>query len=91
MGRHITISDEDYATLEAISARTGASIEELVRRAVTECFANPQPAARAVSYLYPVGKRPSPAEREEMERLAEKIGAQKPWLSDMVIEDRGPR
>lgn len=91
MGRHITISDEDYATLEAISTRTGASIEELVRRAVAECFAKPQSTAREVSYLYPTGQRPSSAEREEMERLAKKIGVEKPWLSDMIIEDRGPR
>lgn len=91
MGHHITISDEDYATLEAVSTRTGASIEEIVRRAVTEYVAKPQSAAREVSYLYPTGQRPSSAEREAMERLAEKIGPGKPWLSDMIIEDRGPR
>jgi Ribbon-helix-helix protein, copG family len=85
------VSDENYATLEAISARTGASVEELVRRAVEEFYAKPLPPAHGVSYAYPTGKRPSQAEREEMERLAEKIGAQKPWLSDMVVEDHRPR
>lgn len=91
MARHITLSDEDYATLEAVSERTGSSVEELVRQAIAACLANTQAAPREVSYLYPAGKRPSPTEHDAMERLAEKIGAHKPWLSDIIIEDRGPR
>lgn len=91
MAHQIILTDEDYATLEAVSARTGASVDDLVRRAIAECFIASPPAPPRVTYSYPKGKRPSRAERDEMERLAEKIGPQKPWLTDMIIEDRGPR
>jgi ribbon-helix-helix protein len=47
MAHQITLTDEDYATLEAASARTGVPVDELVRRAIAECFAAPtQPRQR---------------------------------------------
>lgn len=39
----------------------------------------------------PTGEPDTPEEEAELEELANQIGSDKPWLSDMVIEDRGPR
>jgi hypothetical protein len=43
------------------------------------------------SLRYPAGEPLTPKEREEVECIAEQLGSEKPWLSDMVLEDRGPR
>ena len=39
----------------------------------------------------PTGEPDTPEEEAELEELANQIGSDKPWLSEMVIEDRGPR
>jgi hypothetical protein len=90
MAHHIAITDQDYAALADVSARTGTPIEQLVHQAITQQLA-PAPLAQSESLRYPTGEPLTPEEREEMERIAQKIGSEKPWLSDMVLEDRGPR
>lgn len=91
MAHQITLADEDYATLEAASARTGVPVEELVRRAIAECFATPSQPTQTGAYSFPSGTSLTRDELAAMEQLAQEIGGEKPWASDMVIEDRGPR
>ena len=95
MARSITLSDEDYAALEADSATIGVPIEDLIHQAITERLSLSPPSAspskQLGTYTYPTGLPPTEEEEKEMERLAQEIGSDKPWASDMVIEDRGPR
>ena len=97
MAHQIILTDEDYAVLAAAAASTGTPIEELVHQAIVERFVAPRPAQQVGSYQYPTGEPDTPEEETEPEEeredeaLAASIGPEKPWLSDMVIEDRGPR
>lgn len=91
MAHQITLSEDDYAALSAASASSGAPIEQLVHEAIAQRFAFPTPVKQIGSYQYPTGEPITEEEREELERLAQQLGSEKPWLSDMVIEDRGPR
>jgi hypothetical protein len=88
MGRQITLTDEDYTALAAAAARTGATIEELVHQAIADKLPIPKQIG---SYQYPTGESITDEEEAEMERLAQKIGSEHPWASEIVIEDRGPR
>ncbi|HST89164.1 MAG TPA: hypothetical protein VLJ14_12370 [Ktedonobacterales bacterium] len=91
MAHQITLSDDEYAVLAAASSRTGASIEELVHQALAQRFPTPDSVKQSGSYSYPTGKPLTPEELAEMERLAQEIGPDRPWASEMAIEDRGPR
>ena len=93
MAYQITLSEEDYAALSAASARSGTPIEQLVHEAIAIRFATPAPAPlmQIGSYQYPTGIPISQEDRARNERIAQSIGSKKPWASDMVIEDRGPR
>lgn len=88
MTYQIVLTDEDYAALMAASQQSGAPIERLVHDAIAARYAVPQQIGH---YQYPTGAPIMPEERAENERIAEEMGSEKPWLSDMVIEDRGPR
>ena len=90
MVHQIAVTDQDYAALTDISARTGTPIEQLVHQAISQQFAS-SPLEQSESIRYPVGEPLTLEEREEMERIAREMGSEKPWLSDMVLEDRGPR
>ena len=89
MAMQITLSDEDYATLAAAAAQRGAPIEALVHEAISKL--DQTPARQRGTYEYPTGEPDSPEEEAEEEAIAQRIGPQRPWLSEMVIEDRGPR
>lgn len=91
MAHQVTLSDEDYAALKAVSARTGSSVEQLVHQALAGSLPASQPPKQIGSYTYPTGEPPTPEELAEVEALAQEIGSEKPWASEMVIEDRGPR
>lgn len=90
MTHQVVISDEDYAALAVAATRLGVSIEQVVHRAIVgeylEATLESDDAIRE-----PTATRLTPEEREEMERIAEEMGSGKPWLSEMVIEDRGLR
>lgn len=91
MAYQITLSEEDYAALSAASARTGEPIEQLVHEAIAQRYSTSQPVKQIGTYQYPTGEPLTQEEWEEEERLAQELGSEKPWLSEMVIEDRGPR
>jgi hypothetical protein len=91
MTHHIELTDEDYAALAAAAARTGSSLKELIHQAIVARFSTPSHTAHIGSYQYPTGPLMTRQQREAMERLAQKIGSQHPWASEIVIEDRGPR
>ncbi len=91
MAHQITLTDDDYAALSAAAARTGASIEELVHQAIAERLSAIESPRQIGSYQYPTGEPDTPEEEVEDEELAQLIGPEKPWLSEMAIEDRGPR
>ena len=88
MTNQVTLTDDDYAALVAASARTGEPIEALVHEAIADHF---QPLKQIGSYQYPTGEPDTSEDEAEDEELAQLLGPEKPWLSDMVIEDRGPR
>ncbi len=90
MAYHITLSEEDYAALVAASTQTGEPIEQLVHEAIAARYESPSQAWPIGNYRYPTGEPITDEEEEEMERLAQEIGPGKP-LSEIVIEDRGPR
>ncbi len=91
MAHQVPVTDQDYAALAHISAATGASIDELVHRAIAERYAPNGSRQQVGSYEYPTGGADTPEDEAEDEELADLLGPEKPWLSDMVIEDRGPR
>jgi hypothetical protein len=88
MAHHIALTDEDYTALAAAAARTGTPIEDLLHQAIASRFPTPKQIG---SYRYPTGRPITDDEEEEMERLAQEIGSDRPWASEIVIEDRGPR
>ena len=90
MAYHITLSEEDYAALVAASTQTGEPIEQLVHEAIAARYESPSPTWPTGNYCYPTGEPITDEEEEEMERLAQEIGPGKP-LSEIIIEDRGPR
>lgn len=92
MAHQIALSEEDYAALAAASAQTGEPIERLLHEAIAARFPQEPPAGPTGKYRYPTGEPITDEEEEEMERLAQEIGVQHhPTVSEMVIEDRGPR
>ncbi|MGO8947824.1 MAG: hypothetical protein ACLQUY_09205 [Ktedonobacterales bacterium] len=91
MAHQILISDDDYAALVAAAQERGAPIETLVHEAIAQNYAtSTQPTSRG-SYSLPTHTPIDPKLYAENERIAQSIGAKKPWASDIVSEDRGPR
>lgn len=91
MAYTITLSDEDYAALAAAAARSGFTIEELAHQAIVTRFPASHPPQQIGKYQYPSGEPITDEEEDAMERLAQEIGSEHPWASEIVIEDRGPR
>jgi hypothetical protein len=92
MAHQIALSEEDYAALAAASAQTGEPIERLLHEAIAARFPQEPPVGQLGKYRYLTGEPLTDEEEEEMERLAQEIGVQHhPTVSEMVIEDRGPR
>ena len=87
MAYQITLSDEDYATLVTAAAQRGLPINILVHTAI----ANTYPSIGSYDYFSQSGAPDTPEEVSEDEELATLFGTQKPWLSDMLLKDRGPR
>jgi len=90
MAYHITLSEEDYAALLAAPTQTGEPIEQLVHEAIAARYESPSSARPLGNCSYPTGEPDSPEEEAEDDALATSIGPGKP-LSEIVIEDRGPR
>lgn len=92
MAHQVALSEEDYAALTAASEQTGEPIERLLHEAIAARYTQESPAATTGKYRYPTGEPITDEEEEEMEQLAQEIGVQHdPTVSEMVIEDRGPR
>ncbi|HEY7022879.1 MAG TPA: hypothetical protein VH349_17300 [Ktedonobacterales bacterium] len=89
MAYQITLSDDDYAALQAASKRTGEPVEALLHAAIARALNTQQQTIG--SYQYPTGEPDTLEEEAEDERLAQSITPGSPTLSEMVIEDRGPR
>lgn len=87
MAYQIRINDEDYQRLVNASTKQGITVEELLHEAISAHISDGLIGA----YRYPSGETISEALLQENERLATLIGSVKPWASDMVLEDRGPR
>ncbi len=90
MTYQIALSEEEYTALAAASARSGEPIEQLVHEAIMSRYA-PKPAHQIGIYQYPAGAPITEEEENAIERLAQEIGSEKPWASEIAIEDRGPR
>ena len=91
MAHQILISDDDYAALVATARQRGAPIEALVHEAIAQNFATSTQPTSHGSYSPPTHTPIDPQLYAENERIAQSIGAKKPWASDMVSDDRGPR
>ena len=90
MAYQITLTDDEYAALSAAASQQGEPIAELVHKAIASQYTT-MPIQRSGVYSHPTHRPDSPEERAEDERLAALVGSEKPWASEMVIEDRGPR
>ena len=90
MAYQVALSEEDYAALAAASEQTGEPIERLLHEAIAARYPQESPAGMTGKYRYPTGEPDSPEEEAEDEYLATSIGPGKP-LSEIIIEDRGPR
>lgn len=100
----ITLTDQEYAALVAEATRSGKPIEALVHDAIAPHLPSPgTPQAAMTSRAFieqqhregkilaiPTRRPLTPQEQTERERLAQKLATGKP-LSEIVIEDRGPR
>lgn len=102
MAYQITLTDDEYTALKAVAEQRGASVDALVHEALAreyEPSATPQPVPSLAEVLYraghlrelATGEADTEEEEAELEEIARRIGPEKPWLSEMVIEDRGPR
>jgi hypothetical protein len=104
MAYQITLSPEQYEAISAAATQAGKSVEELALETLAERFPPSTPLqlrrklSPLVEYMYrighvsnlPTGEPDTPEEEAERERLINSIKPGKP-LSEMVIEDRGPR
>jgi predicted CopG family antitoxin len=90
MAHQISVSDEAYAALEAVATRLGRSIDDLLHQAI-QCQKNELEQLQEQAYQYPTLESDTPAEEAEDAELAAAINLTKPWPSEMIIEDRGPR
>ncbi len=102
----VTLTPEEYAALLAAATEQGKTIEVLVHETLAERFHAPLPPApqrpmterEFLEELYrggiisniPTGELDTPEEAAERERLISSIAPGEP-LSEIVIEDRGPR
>ncbi len=92
MAHQVALSEEDYAALTAAAEQTGEPIERLLHEAIAARFPQEPPVGQLGKYRYLTGEPITDEEEEEMERHAQEIGVQHhPTVSEMVIEDRGPR
>jgi hypothetical protein len=91
VAHQVVITDQDYAALADASARTGIPIEEFVHQAIAERLASFPLLKQIGTYTYPSAAPLTDEEDEEMERLAQEIGPGRPWASEIVDENRGPR
>jgi hypothetical protein len=91
MAHQIVVSDDDYAALVAAARERGTPVETLVHEAIARNYAPLAQPTPHGSYSSPTHIPIDPKLRAENERIAKSIGAQKPWASDIVSEDRGPR
>jgi hypothetical protein len=90
MAYQITLSEDDYAALTAAANETGEPIEQLVHEAIAARYLSPPAAGQIGQYYYPTGEPDSPEDEAEDAYLETKLGSGKP-LSEIVLEDRGPR
>jgi hypothetical protein len=86
MAHQITLNDKDYTRLLNAAKKQGIPIEEILHETITTHIME-----QAGSYRRPSGEPVGDAVLQENERLAALIGSAKPWASEMVLEDRGPR
>lgn len=92
MAYHIALTDDDYAALLAAASQRGESVETALHNAIARQYPMSTSAHQQQgTYSYPTGAPINPALRAEMEQLATQLGGERPWLSEMVIDDRGPR
>jgi hypothetical protein len=91
MTHQIAVSDDDYAALVAAASERGRPIETLLHAAIARNYAASAQRTLLGSYSSPSHAPIDPKLQAENERIAKRIGAGKPWASDIVSEDRGPR
>lgn len=98
------MTDEEYTALRKVADERGETVEALVHEALAERWQTPPAATQQLSnqalfeHLYrkgiigniPTGKPDTPEQKAELERLAKSVKPGK-MVSDMVIDDRGPR
>jgi hypothetical protein len=99
----ITLTDEEYAALSEEAARAGKPLETLLHETIAPHLpksqvSRPMSDADFTAYLYrkgiimniPTNESDTPEEVAEIEQIARKISTGQS-LSEMVIEDRGPK
>jgi hypothetical protein len=91
MTHQIAVSDDDYAALVAAASERGTPIETLLHEAIARNYVTSAQRTLLGSYSSPSHAPIDPKLRAENERIARRVVVRKPWASDIVSEDRGPR
>lgn len=101
----VTLSDQEYIALKAEAVKRGRLLDDLLHevliehiRSATEEQTHPLTRQDIQNYLYregvteyiPTSESDTQEEETERKELAQLFGQGKP-VSEMVIEDRGPR
>lgn len=101
---NIALTDEEYKALLAEAGRGEEVLEKHIHELLTQHLRRSLPgncslsereiqqhlSRRGIVYRIPTGQPDTPEEESERKRLADLFGQGKP-VSEMVIEDRGPR
>jgi hypothetical protein len=101
---NIGLTEEEYKALSAEAGSSEVVLEKHLHKLLTQHLRRSLPEDRPLSehdiqqylsrrgiiYRIPTGQPDTPEEEAERKRLADLFGQGKP-VSEMVIEDRGPR
>ena len=90
MAHQIMLPDEDYEALVVAATERNQTVERLLHDMLLSQGLSTAPRQLG-AYSSPTHASISQEEREENERIAASIGDEHPRLSEMIIEDRGPR
>jgi hypothetical protein len=101
---NIALTEEEYNALSAEAGRSEEKLEKHLHELISQHLHRSLPldhplserdiqqylSHRGIIYRIPTGQPETPEEEAERKRLADLFGQGKP-VSEMVIEDRGPR
>jgi predicted DNA-binding protein len=89
MAYQITLSEDDYQRLADAAQKHGTTIEKMLHKAINDFGDIDLEAEELIEY--PSGEQDNAQMQTRDQEIAARLGTDKPWLSEMILEDRGPR